>query len=459
MKMARPEVELKALNFINLGYQRLLSYEVKGGGFEWFGKDPAHLVLTAYGLMEFQDMSKVYSVDPKVIERTRGWLLSRQGDDGSWTPPDHGIAEGAINAMQGQPLRTTAYVAWALAATGKVDAGTARALDYIAAKADDSADTYTLGLCASAMVAAKRGEAERFLKILDARKTVEGDLVHWASAGQGATFSRGAVLEIETTAIAAQALLSSGHDAATANKALAWLIAHKDSSGTWQSTQATVQAMRALLAGAEHAGSVDGKMTVAVIVNGKAAEDVVITPENADVFRLVDLKPFVAAGANTVTLETAGKGSLAYQIVATHYMPWGKDAPAAGGDKEMTIDVAYDTTTLKTSDLLTARVTLRYNRPGTANMTLVDLGLPPGFDVVPDAFKKMKDAGTIERYTMTGRQVILYFREISAGRPVTFTYQLRAKFPVKAKTPPTSAYQYYEPAIRAESAPVTLTVI
>ena len=77
-----PEIEMKALQFINLGYQRLLSYEVDGGGFEWFGNPPAHTVLTAYGLMEFSDMSRVFDVDPAIIERTRDWLYGQQQGDG-----------------------------------------------------------------------------------------------------------------------------------------------------------------------------------------------------------------------------------------------------------------------------------------------------------------------------------------------------------------------------------------
>ena len=64
----------------------------------------------------------------------------------------------------------------------------------------------------------------------------------------------------------------------------------------------------------------------------------------------------------------------------------------------------------------------------------------------------------IERYSITGRQVILYFREISSKEPIVFTYELKAKFPVKAKTPKSTAYQYYEPEIRAEAQPVEIKV-
>jgi uncharacterized protein YfaS (alpha-2-macroglobulin family) len=118
----------------------------------------------------------------------------------------------------------------------------------------------------------------------------------------------------------------------------------------------------------------------------------------------------------------------------------------------------YDTTTLKKGDTLEVQVNVEYHRPGTAEMTIVDLGIPPGFDVLPEYFQGLKDEGMIERYSITGRQVILYFREISSKQPIVFTYELRAKFPVKAKTPKSTAYQYYEPEIRAEAQPVEIKV-
>ena len=41
-------------------------------------------MLTAYGLQEFGDMSRVHDVDPALIKRTAEWLLSQQQADGSW---------------------------------------------------------------------------------------------------------------------------------------------------------------------------------------------------------------------------------------------------------------------------------------------------------------------------------------------------------------------------------------
>ena len=453
---AKPEIEMKALNYINLGYQRLLSFEVDGGGFDWYGRAPAHTILTAYGLMEFSDMAKVYDVDPAVIDRTREWLCSQQQNNGSWDPGRSAVLRGG-NGDADTVLRTTAYIAWALADSGGVDRHLKNAVEYVDRNVSNVSDPYTLALCVNALIASDHLAGRKAMERLVSMKQTEGELIHWTSSSEGVTYSRGNVLDIETTAIAAYALIKGQLHTEVAHKALAWLIEQKDSQGTWHSTQATVHAMRALLAGSGPSGSVDGDTHVTVAANGQLAKEITITPQTSDVFRLISLRPFVRAGENAVVLETSGQGNLAYQIVATHYLPWPKEQ--ADPPKEIAIDVRYDTTTLKKDDLLTCEVHVRYNRPGTAQMTIVDLGIPPGFQVVPDAFEDLKNRQVIERYSMTGRQIILYFRAIPSGKPVSFKYQLRAKFPVKAKAPRSVVYQYYEPELRDESPPVELTVL
>src|SRR5207249_2734603 len=112
-----PAVEAKARQYIHLGYQRLLSFEVKGGGFDWFGQAPANRTLTAYGLMEFEDMARVHDVDPSLIERTRRWLLAQRQADGSWAPEGHALHDDPVRGRGGDNdarLGTTAYIAWSV---------------------------------------------------------------------------------------------------------------------------------------------------------------------------------------------------------------------------------------------------------------------------------------------------------------------------------------------------------
>ena len=152
-KKLTPEVHAKAEGYIANGYQRLLTFEVPGGGFSWFGSAPANKILTAYGLMEFSDMSKVYDVDPKLIQRTQQWLAGQQQADGSWKPDTSFINEGATNRYNSDVLRITAYIAWSLENTGYQGPAVEKARQYVerqmSAPDTHTPDTYTLAVVAN----------------------------------------------------------------------------------------------------------------------------------------------------------------------------------------------------------------------------------------------------------------------------------------------------------------------
>ncbi len=65
----------------------------------------------------------------------------------------------------------------------------------------------------------------------------------------------------------------------------------------------------------------------------------------------------------------------------------------------------------------------------------------------------------VKRFELTGRQIILYVRNLSGAQPLTFSYRLRANFPLVAQTPASTAYDYYNPSTAADAAPLTLTVV
>jgi uncharacterized protein YfaS (alpha-2-macroglobulin family) len=67
-------------------------------------------------------------------------------------------------------------------------------------------------------------------------------------------------------------------------------------------------------------------------------------------------------------------------------------------------------------------------------------------------------AKTIARYELAGRQIIVYLEEFDYKKPVAFSYHLKAKFPLRAKTPSSTMYDYYNPSATATQAPLELTV-
>lgn len=69
---------------LDAGYQKLVSYWCPDRGYEWFGHNPGHEALTAFGLLHFTDMKKVRAVDQNMIDTTRAWLLKQRDGKGGF---------------------------------------------------------------------------------------------------------------------------------------------------------------------------------------------------------------------------------------------------------------------------------------------------------------------------------------------------------------------------------------
>ena len=60
---------------------------------------------------------------------------------------------------------------------------------------------------------------------------------------------------------------------------------------------------------------------------------------------------------------------------------------------------------------------------------------------------------------MAARQVILYFDGLSPNQTVEFSFGLKAKFPVRAKTFSSRVYEYYNPRVESRAKPVEMTIV
>jgi alpha-2-macroglobulin-like protein len=233
----------------------------------------------------------------------------------------------------------------------------------------------------------------------------------------------------------------------------------KDASGTWGTTQATIMALRALLLSTEK-GTADVRGTVEVTLNGRSAERLTLTAANNDLYHQFVLKGVDSRGPNRVELKFSGQGTLAYQVAGRYFVPW-TEKPA---NEPLSIDVQYDRTRLAQDDLATATATARNHMPKSANMVMIDLGIPPGFDLLSEDLQDMQartagqKGGRLEKFNLTATQAILYFDAIPAGGSVTVKYRLRAKYPIRARTFQSRVYEYYDPAVNAVARPIQMEV-
>lgn len=453
-----PEIQLTAEKYVATGYQRLVTFEVPGGGFSLFGQPPAEVFLTAYGLMEFTDMAKVYPVDPDLINRTARWLLDRQQPDGSWQ--DKGYSE---HWQIGSELPTTAYITWALIQAGYGDTPeVSRAIAYLREFARQETDAYGLALVANALTVydPADGMTRAVLDQLYDMRVQEGDALYWQSnqpSFMGATGQSGS---IETTALAAAAFIRAGVHPDAVSGALASIIQSKDSWGTWSTTQATILSLKALLLATQTTGAAGEPATVRVSLNKEQTREITINPDQADVVHVVTFdQGFSPTGANRIQLDVEGGQNLMYQVATGYYLPWDKVPPTPEVEELIDINVAYDRTSLAVNDTVSVQVGLRLRQEGVVKMALVDLGVPPGFTVLTEDLSRLVEQGLISRYELTGRQIIVYLENFSSSQPLTFSYRLRARFPMRAKTPPSLAYDYYNPAGQTTQAPLEMEVV
>lgn len=457
-RLASPQLLMKAESHLNVGYQRLLTFERPGGGFDWWGREAPLVWLSAYGLQEFSDMARVYPIDRGIIDRTQAFLLKNMDKDGTWA--NIGATHGETIASMGNPkLLLTSYVTWSLLESGLDKKQIKKAIDFIRGNLKEANDNaYILALAANAL-AAYDAKDDSTLEALQQLDKLRKDLPEWKAIsfpakGTSLTYARGDSVTVETTALAALAMLKTGQFTNSINQALTYLVKVKTGEGHWGSTQATILALKALvggLGGAQHRG-----VTPFVIkVNGTETARGSVNEDNSDLLQAFDLKG-IKPGPNQVEIEVQGETALLYQIVGRHFEPW-KESPKAA-KPVFDVQVTYDRTKLSTNDLLRAKATLKYQGEIPTSMVMLDLGIAPGFTVDAGDFAEMVDKKQIKKFSVTQRQVILYLGDIRPGETLTFEYTLKPKYPIRAQTPPSVAYEYYTPANRAVSRPVELTV-
>jgi hypothetical protein len=473
-KKSVPDVEAKARQFIHLGYQRLLGFEVSGGGFDWFGRPPANLTLTAYGLMEFQDMARVHDVDPNLIARTRKWIMDKRNSDGSWKPEAHAMHQDPVGGgRETASLATTAYIAWAVYGASLPSPGTpgegsgvrddARVTqDYLLAHRPEKIDDpHVLALVCNALLAIdpKSKEVKAYLDRLESLKKTSDDArrVWWEQPATGRTtfYGSGKSGSIETTALAALALIQSAEYSATTRGALTWLVEQKDSFGTWHSTQATVLSLKALLAATDKPLGGHKERRIEVKLNDQVVKEIVIPADQAEVMQQVNLSSKLVTGANRLSLtETSGTG-VGYQVAFRYHIP---ESEKPSDREPLAIAIDYDRTDLAVGDTVKATATVVNQMSTVAPMVLLDLPIPAGFALETEELAKLVADQKIEKYQMNARSAIVYLRGLQPGKPLKLTYTLRAKMPVQVAVPAARVYEYYDTDKQGRGRPARMTV-
>jgi len=429
--VANPAVTRRAKELLKKGYAKLTGYECKQKGYEWFGGDPGHEALTAYGLMEFRDMAEVYQVDEQMIRRTAKWLMDRRDGKGGFKRNAK-----ALDSFGRAPQDITdAYVTWALAESGQE--GIAPEIEHVVALAGKSDDPYLIALAASG--AMKAGKTDDGKKLLGKLADLQAEDGHLAGKLGSITRSGGRSLEVETTALAALAWLNSPAFTPQAGKAVEWLIGSRSGSGGFGSTQATILALKALVAHAKASRKTLTEGKLIIKRDDQPIGEHAFGAGQQETIVVDGLEANLKPGANNLTIDLTGDNKMPYALDVRFASRKPQSDPNC--PVRLSTKLAKETVNAGETVALEAKLT---NVTGEGQpMTIAILGLPAGLEPRSDQLEELKKAGAFDYYETRARQVICYWRCMAPKKQVNFKLELVAAVPGKYIGPASRAYLYY----------------
>jgi uncharacterized protein YfaS (alpha-2-macroglobulin family) len=416
---------------LDSGYARLTGFECKQRGYEWFGGDPGHEALTAYGLMEFSDMSQVRTVDPDMLQRTRQWLLARRDGKGGFQRS----AEAIDNFGAAPPDTTNAYVVWALLESGEKGLDTeAAAVKQLGISSDD---TYIVALAAN--IAALEGDKPLAITLMDRllRKQAKDGSVEGAVTS--ITHSGGESLTLETTALSVLAWLREPAYAGAVEKSMNWLT-ESCKAGRFGSTQSTILCLRAIIAYDKSRATPKAPGTVQVIVDGHPmGGPAPFAADTKGAIKLADVSEMMSPGKHIIELRMAGGSSMPYAIAVNY----NDEKPASSEQCKVKLQVDLKDKQVLEGTVTEADVTVTNSAKEGIPTPVAIVGIPGGLEVRHDQLKELVKSGKIDAYEVKGREVILYWRQLKAAQEVRLPLSLVAAVPGTYTAPASRAYLYY----------------
>ncbi|MCW3072537.1 MAG: large extracellular alpha-helical protein [Bacteroidetes bacterium] len=440
----------RATDLLNRGYKRLTTFETTEKGYEWFGANPGHEGLTAYGIMEFVDMKNAGAdVDQKMLDRTAAWLLKHRDGKGGFNREQHAyhdfgrISDDILNA----------YIVYALSEAGYSDIKAEFEASY--KKAMDTKDPYMLAMMANAAYSLKeKAKADEAMAMLVSRQAKDGS---FTGSTHSITYSQGQSLSIETTSLAIMAILKSqGKNAVAMTNAVQYLVGARSGSGVFSSTQGTILALKALTEYAKFSKKTTEDGTIEIYVDGKKVSEKSYKAGDKGAIEISGLEEYLAAeGKHDVKIKYVGvKTPLPYSMAVNYstFLP--------NSDKECSIDLktklAATTASVGQTVRLTATITNRKSTEVPSTMAII--GIPAGFTVQPWQLKELQDKKVFDYYEMKGNNIAVYYRGMGPSAVKEINLDLKAEMPGTYDAPASSAYLYYTNEFKTWSATDKITI-
>jgi hypothetical protein len=449
------EAHTKALRLARLGYQRMLTFQHPDGGFALYpDSGEASLMLTAYALMQLDELGRVIAVDPEVSRRAGQWIVNQMDGEGRWPTWANGISGSMATSRDVGQVRATAWIAGALAASQHRDQfmpSLGRALDYIVERhtSVEDAQAMALGVWALTM-AGRKDDARKLAARLASAAKRDGDQAWWGVEVGTWMGGWGRWADLETTAMVAWALLMLEDQAELISPAFTYLARQRSPWGGWGSTQSTVWSLRAMAALRARGAAQDADLSVTLggaalaQASGRGEPGKIAVRGGQPVVHHLSTGDGLGGGEHRVSITTTARTTAIAQLTSTWAVPWSSPSARVEGER-LEIRIVSMPRKVRFAQDVAAQVVVRNTAALELGALIIELPLAPGAYAPREGLDAMVQAGEVDHYEVLPTHVRLYVRGMAGDSQRTFTWRYTPLVRGTFSMPPLRAYVFYAP--------------
>lgn len=418
---SNPEIEKKALNYIERGYQRLIGFETSEGGFEWFGKTPPHEALTAYGLLEFTDMQDFINVDKKMLKRTKDYLMGRRDGKGEFK-----LATGGYDRFASVPNKiANIYIVYALTQAG-VGKEIQAEYNMAVSKALAGNDAYQLSMMA--LAASNMKNEKDFTRLME--KLNDNYKKLNLSSETSVVNSRDASLRVECMSLYVLAL---AREASPRLGLMADLVSKVLADKTYYgygSTQATVMALNAVVEYSKRVGDIARES----IVNFKLNNQVAMADGK--------METMLKEGDNLFTVRyNDDSKTIPFNFEVSYYT----FTPPNSEKAEVKLSTRLADNKTKVGETVRMEIEVKNDRSILQPMAIAKIGIPAGLSAQPWQLKEIMEKNQVAYYEIFDNYLVFYWMGFSANETKKINLDLKAEVPGTYRGKAGTTYLYYTP--------------
>ncbi|XP_011495673.1 PREDICTED: CD109 antigen [Ceratosolen solmsi marchali] len=483
--------EKESFYYMNIGYQRQLSFMNPDGSFSLFRSDwnqsSPSIWLTAYCVRIFEEASfyeweNYLYIDPKVIAQAVSWLLDHQTPEGSFYEvtwlPDRKM-NSSLNydeehfLYRHRNISLTAHVLITLETVKDLSNGLGAKVALAAANAvrwleqnlqllEMKGRPYEIAIVAYALLQAKASTAEQAFNLLRQYRREEGGLVYW---GRELVPQPPYKIEnqkpfllprlpykydsenIETTAYAL--LVHVARQEVEVEPIVKWLNSQRLTDGGWASTQDTAWAMKALMEYTVRSRIRDvSQLSVTIEATALPGQTNTLHVNNKNLAKLQILQIPEAWG--TVKVQAKGAG---YAILQMHVQynvdikRFQTKPPVPAFD--LITHANFHGRNQSHITYLSCQRWMHVNESERSGMAVLDVTIPTGYIIQQqnlDRYVRSKQVRNLQRARFQPSKVLFYFDYLDQEETcVNFTIERWYPVANMSRYLPIRVYDYYAP--------------